>query len=1174
MLFAFLNISLRRTRQNLRLTLAVVSGIVLAVAILATTVVYFEALRDVALARALEHVDPARLDVIVKAQQRPVSPVKDKELVERVESSVVDRLDRYSSAEYLALRSWTFLIDEPPPLVPLGECPCRPNGIASGADDVPGLDAEGEPDPRGGGALLACDCRRISFITVPDMERSVVVVDGEFPATADSPSPPGDVMVIEGLLDAVAAGQFGLKVGDSIPAAPFWGSNRQRVMVRLSGIYERSDPGGPHWIIYDTEFIDRTEVLVFARFVLPETTFISALGPYFPNMGADYVWLLDTETDRIHATDTGAIQGAIRSSRLSLETEIDGFRVETELAARLADFEVDLFFNRIPMLIVMALVAAVCLYFAAMVAAALLATQRSEVALMRSRGATRLQVFAVYVIEASLIALLACAAGPLISMGIVSAIGIVPLFADLNGGLALPVQLTRNVLLVSATGAVFGMLALLVPAFRATGLTVLSERRNRGRPGRLNIVQRYYLDLGLLGLVAVLLWQLSRQGSFVAADVFGETSVNNLTLAVPALLLVMAGLALLRLFPVVADLIARILATRPGSAVIPSAVFIGVRRLARNPAGQARLSLLLVLVAALGVFAATFASTLERSAREQVLYSTGAEFRATDVSHRSGGRSVSAEVELLEIEGLETVSPVLRTTGISDGLTASESERFTVLGVDTGTFGDVAWHREDFFGESMTELLDEIRPDALPGLPLFDDSWFISARIKSLVRRPEVLVIARLSDRNGRFYSVPLGNLSPTSTAPNRFSCLPPDEGIEPDWCRLGSSIFPPPVPRVATLAPRTPVTLHSIGIVSPDGPMPAGSILIDDIVVLNNLGQEATVIEAFDDLSRFRTLQPTADALGDGLEFARGEDGAVTQGVAEFRWTDAGPGEYRGLAFGRDERALPAIVSQSFAEARSAGPGDIITTDIEGARVRFLVVRTVVSFPTVNDDVSPFLVADLDLLRERLNLGRITNDIQPDEYWLSTKEVADEDPVTAAEIKQKLGGNSLTLTSGPVIDQEAELALVSLDPLVTTGWQALLAIAFSAVLIVSAAGYVVHARASFIERRSEMALLRTIGLSRTQVVMLVATEQLLVIGIAVLAGAFLGSRLGDTIFPFLATSGRVGSVAPPMVVQFEASELGLVFGVMGLVVLSVMIAIIWFASRTTIHSVMRAGDA
>ena len=88
-----------------------------------------------------------------------------------------------------------------------------------------------------------------------------------------------------------------------------------------------------------------------------------------------------------------------------------------------------------------------------------------------------------------------------------------------------------------------------------------------------------------------------------------------------------------------------------------------------------------------------------------------------------------------------------------------------------------------------------------------------------------------------------------------------------------------------------------------------------------------------------------------------------------------------------------------------------------------------------------------------------------------------------------------------------------------------------------------------------------------------IAIEQILVVGVAVFIGAFLGSRLGDTIFPFLAASGASATVSPPMIVQFQVADLGLVFGVMAAVIISVMAVVIWSASRTAIHTVMRAGD-
>jgi hypothetical protein len=692
-------------------------------------------------------------------------------------------------------------------------------------------------------------------------------------------------------------------------------------------------------------------------------------------------------------------------------------------------------------------------------------------------------------------------------------------------------------------------------------------------------VQKYYLDLGLLGLAAILFWQLARNGSFVATDVFGETTVNNLTLAVPALLIIFASVALLRLFPLLTEGAVRLLGSRPGSVITPSALFLGIRQLARDPGSHARLSLLLVISAALGVFAGTFASTLERSAQDQVLYQTPSEFKATSISYRNfGGRSVSALEELNEMEGIGDISAVIRADGVTDSQTANSAEdRFDVLGIDTDTVADVAWSREDFLDGSLEGLASSIAPEIEPGLPLPQDGFFISVLIKTNVVRQDVLVVARMSDRNGRFYSVPLGDLRPNSANNNRFNCVPSLPGEEPGWCRLGASVFPALSRGISTLAPRLPVTLHSVGIVSAEGPLAAGSVLIDDVQVLNNIGQSPLAIETFDNLDAWRTLEPTEASLGDSITLAMNEDGVEQPGIGRFQWTDAAEGEYRGLSYGAAEPVIPVIVSPSFGELRSAGQGDEITVQVNGVRMRMQPVRTVEFFPTLNDAVRPFVIADLDTIVARLNLVRISADEQPNEYWVNGAPGEGGEALTAEQIKEKLGGrfggNSQTINSGPVIDQNFELTAISLDPLVTTGWQALLGIAFTAVLIVSSAGYLIHARASFRQRRHELALFRTVGLSRWQLFALITVEQVLVIGVAVGIGVFLGTRLGDTIFPFLAASGESGALAPPMVIQIEPGGISVVFGVFAAVFAIAIALVLWSVTRMAIHSLMRAGD-
>ena len=358
-----------------------------------------------------------------------------------------------------------------------------------------------------------------------------------------------------------------------------------------------------------------------------------------------------------------------------------------------------------------------------------------------------------------IIAAFAIVCGPFLATWGVSFLGTLPFFGELNGGEALPVNLTRNVYTMAALGSVMIMIALMIPAMRVTRQGVIAERAGRTRPQRLAFIQRYYLDLGFLAVVLFLFWQLTRQGSFVASDIFGETTVNQVILAVPALFLVAAGVVLLRVFPLAMDLFGRLLATDLVSRVVSPAVVLGIWQMARNPAHYSRVSLLLILTAGLGVFAASFAATLERSAWDQVLYETGGEIRVPGISNRPGGRSFNLEEDLQDVKGVEEATTLYRLRGsITSGF---NFDQFLVLAVDPDEIGDIAWHRRDFTREGYGSEFQAIAFESDEGIPLPEDARFLTARIKPLFPMPEVRFVARLSDSNNPLLQHRLGYVAP-----------------------------------------------------------------------------------------------------------------------------------------------------------------------------------------------------------------------------------------------------------------------------------------------------------------------------------------------------------------------------------------------------------------------------
>ena len=105
----------------------------------------------------------------------------------------------------------------------------------------------------------------------------------------------------------------------------------------------------------------------------------------------------------------------------------------------------------------------------------------------------------VYLVEGSALTLFAVVLGPLLASGVIRLLGPTPPFADLSQGQLLRVALTPEAFGMAALGAVLALVALLWPAYRASGASMVHYKQSLARPAKQPLFLRYYLDLVLVG---------------------------------------------------------------------------------------------------------------------------------------------------------------------------------------------------------------------------------------------------------------------------------------------------------------------------------------------------------------------------------------------------------------------------------------------------------------------------------------------------------------------------------------------------------------------------------------------------------------------------------------------------------------------------------------------------
>lgn len=1117
-------------------------GVVAAVVTIAASVIYFDSLGDIALNREISSAGDVSQDIVITGRETGIDAASNGELLGLVESSVDEIASSIVTDVTVAYGSPTLLVEQ-----------------------AESTDPEAEVD----------DSWRAVLINAPDLRANSILTAGSWPSGQVGELESGQLL-IDVAVEEAAALAFGVAVGDTVVAAPFWDDLNDSIAVRISGTFVRGEEGSSFWGDMDDHFgLDDTD-LKFLPFVPDSGVFESTVGPHLPGMTVRYFLRFHVDSSRVNASGANKLLVGFDELKARLQPNIGSYSQAIPLQEILARNQQQTFFSRLPMTVVFSVIAAVVLYFVGTMSILMVETQSSDIARLRTRAATVKQVVGAFVIEGAVVALLAIALAPPLAVLLVKWLGVIPLFSGLNGGNPLPASLGQTAYLVSVGTGVAGFLAMVVPASLAAKRTVVSSVRESTRPTAQGAMQKYYLDVALFGLLLAFASQLASEGSFVDVPGVGAAQVDKINVAMPALVLAFGGFVALRAFPALVEVVARLTSLPRISGVVSPAVTLVLWQMARNPRHYSRLSLLMILTAGLGVFASSFAGTLDVSAADRARYQSGADLRVNGVSYTNRVRAGETFRLIAGTPGVEAAAPAFRTVGVD--LTADVGSTFTYLGVDPEPMAGIAWSRDDFSSVSPGDQMDRLT-ESRTGIPIPAEARWITLKVRPTVRRADSRIAARLSDSTGRLFTLNLGSLLPRPSAGRPFKCDVADAHLPPNWCTISGSLGSIDFTGVT---PVPPLTLEFIGVGLPNVDrgrfsrteppfLDAGSVEIDELGFVLESG-EVQVIEEFNadsswmtvepGLNQFRArLEPLFKTLEEGEEDVEPQD----QGIAVMTWNPVIVTQLAGVTVGSVNAPIPVIASSGFMDRGGYNVGERINVDIQGNSVPVRLAGVADYFPTLDPEFSTFVVADIRSTWLALNASRMRNAEQANEVWINTGETAPSD--VGNEMRRR------SPTPPSLIAQDQLLRDAAVDPLISAGWRALLAIAFATVLAASAVGFLVYSQVTFASRMTEYAVVRTLGLTTRQVLGLVTFELLMVLVPAVLVGGLLGMRMGATIIPFLVTSGEGVRVVPPVVLDVDWQSVGVLVGVVGVIFVAISIGLISSVRKISPARVMRMGQ-
>lgn len=382
------------------------------------------------------------------------------------------------------------------------------------------------------------------------------------------------------------------------------------------------------------------------------------------------------------------------------------------------------------------------LVYVMLIAALAVERRVTEISVLHSRGAGRMQVLTSFGLEWLILAAVAALVGPYLGVAIGRLVANVQGFLDFSAGDApvwaaaaadpalpapnaerqLPVAVTEQSRRFALAATAVAVLAAVAPVIASSRFSVVTLRQLQARGMRRSFWHRYFLDLILLGLAfygySALRWQQVRLATEATVD------ADPILFLVPVAFFMGAGLVALRLYPFAMAGLGW-LSNRFRGIVLQ----LTFRRLSRSSGQYVSLLVLLILTVAMGIYNGSAARTLLVNFEDRVRYMNGAELVIREAweppeeqqaagmagavqptSYDQPRATASAEppfFKRLEIEGVVAAARVLvrRAEARNASLHAGS---VTMMAIVPHEFAPVAWARPDLFNPHFYDYLTQL----------------------------------------------------------------------------------------------------------------------------------------------------------------------------------------------------------------------------------------------------------------------------------------------------------------------------------------------------------------------------------------------------------------------------------------------------------------------------------
>ncbi len=562
---------------------------------------------------------------------------------------------------------------------------------------------------------------RVNITGMSDIEDNIEIIQGEMytPGINDG--------VMEVIITDESLRTTGLTVGQTYDLTNSF-NTENTIQIKVTGTFDVKDGCESYW----SEGLD--DAYVSTAFADYDTVVSEGIDSgVISIVSMSERWAIDYEN--IDMTSLDSVLSKLKEqdavySENGVTLDVPAIEIFEEYADRSETLQLLLWLVQIPVMLMI-------VFYLFMVSQLNVEQEKNEIAVFKSRGASRTQIMLIYALESLVLGVVTAIIGPLLGYGLCHILGASNGFLEFVNRTALPIKFTIDAFLYSLLAVGVFFITTMAPIVPATKTTIVEHKASKAKKAKRPFWDKAFLDVILIVGSVGWLYYYNRTQENLAAEGLTDSSatVNPLLFVASTAFILGAALLVVRLYPFLIRLIYRI-----GKRVWSPAQYISLNNIGRSSTGRERfIMIFLILTVALGLFFANTARALNRNAENTAAYLVGCDAviaeewdsetstslsSSDDEDDEDDSSSTTTYIEPL-FEKFENLDGVNAATAVykNDSVNIKSSRKVTV---QTTTSDEDSEERrwEDEETEKTTDTLSNVRLMTVNPSEFANICWF------------------------------------------------------------------------------------------------------------------------------------------------------------------------------------------------------------------------------------------------------------------------------------------------------------------------------------------------------------------------------------------------------------------------------------------------------------------